>query len=291
MLRRILFAASGIVLYAASAFALSDVRGSRDHALFPRPAGYRIVSYSSEERSVELPVQGEVLLFSGRSIDILYKTEDRPLSRAALGERFLSFLKKAGGEVVFQENPALGGRVIVGRLRRPGRDVQVMQDVVSLRAFRLLIAESPQDRVFPSPLSAVPDPAWETEAGVLDLLHLVDRTGRLDFSVKFARGSSVPLKGYETDFKKCVLLMEKDPSLKFRLSTWTDAGMKPAEQRIQFGARTAALVDTLTRMGADAERLAADPSQNAGVPQGVVRLTVVDSTDDAPGPDRRRYER
>ncbi|MDR1873937.1 MAG: hypothetical protein LBQ90_02835 [Synergistaceae bacterium] len=296
MLRRIFIATAGIVLYAAAAFALSDVRGSRDHALFPRPAGYRIVSYSSGERSTELP-RGKDFDFlpldgqtSGRHVDILYKTEGRPLSRSALGARFLSALKKAGGEVVFQENSALGGSVIVGRLRRPGRDVRIMQDAGGGRIFRLLIVESPQGSAAPPPVVAVSDPTWETEAQVLDLLHLVDRSGRLEFPVKFAPGSSVPLKGYEANFQKCVLLLEKDPALRFRVSTWADAGMKPADQKAQLSSRTAALIDAMTRMGAAPGRLTAGNSQSQSqsrpqsqeesVPAGIVRLTVVDSIDD-----------
>jgi outer membrane protein OmpA-like peptidoglycan-associated protein len=276
-----MLAVTGVVLCAVSAFALSDVRGSRDHVLFPRPAGYKIVSYGSGDRSVEIPAGDENLLLSGRHVDILYKTEGAPLSPSALSERFVSSLKEAGGAVVFQENPALGGRVVVGRLERAGRDLWVMQDAASLRAFRLLVIETAKDDAF-LPAAVVPEAEWETEARVLDLLHLVDRNGRLEFPVKFARGSTIPRKGYESDFKKFVMLMEKDPSLKFRVETWVDAGMKPAEERVLLGGRAAALVDLLVRMGAEAGRLTTAPgnAKESPVPQGRVRLTVVDSTDE-----------
>ncbi|MDR3265831.1 MAG: hypothetical protein LBT15_07465 [Synergistaceae bacterium] len=281
MLRRTALAvtvALGIVLCAASAFALSDVRGSCDHVLFPRPAGYKIVSYGRGDRSAEIPVGGETLLLTGRHVEIFYKTEESPLSPSALGERFLAFLKNAGGEVVFQENPALGGRVVVGRLECAGCDVWVMQDAMSLRAFRLLLIETMKNDAF-LPSVVVPRAEWEVEAQVLDLLRRLDRAGELEFPVKFARGSVIPRKGHEADFKKFVMLMEKDPSLRFRVETWTDAGMKPAEERAQLGDRAAALVGLLVRMGAESGRLTTGLGSAKPVSQGTVRLTVVDSID------------
>jgi hypothetical protein len=279
MLRRMavifsLAAAAGFI-FCATAFALSDVRGSRDHVLFPRPAGYKIISYKSGNGSSEIPIPGNTLLLSGRQTEILYKTEGRPLSPSALTERFLSALQKAGGEVIFLENPSLGGRRVLGRLPRAGRNVWVMQDSLSLRLFRLLLLDSASGGNLPISREVSPDIRWEEEAQALDLLHIVDRTGRVELPVKFAAGQTVPLTGYESDFRKFVALTKKDPDLNFRVEVWTDPGVAPVVQRTQATQRTAAVIDILTRMGVETGRLTPGGAKDEPtVPVGFVRLTV-----------------
>jgi hypothetical protein len=268
-----------VVVCASSAFA-ANVGVRRDHPLFKRPSGYEIVEYDVGERALALPRERfGAMPLAGRLTEIFYRTEGQPLSSSALGVRFIASLQKAGGDVVYAENPGMGGRTIVGRLVREGRDVWVMQEAVSLREYHLAILETPVDRVYNTPAAhPIND---ETEAQVLDLLHTVDRTGRLEFPARFPHGSSVLSKGYEADFEKCVMLMDKDPSLKFRVETYTDADLKPAEQRTLLRDRLAGLVDTLIGMGVDKGRLTTEvpPGEATTVPQGVVRLTAVDSVD------------
>jgi hypothetical protein len=253
----------------------------RDHPLFKRPAGYRIVSYFQGDRAAELPLESGSVFLTGRQTEILYRTAGSPLSASTLSYRFLASLQSAGGEVLFRENPALGGRRVVGKFIRPGRDVWVMQEVLSLREYRLTVLEEGGKR--PS-LPAYPFPAesLDKEAQVVDLLYSLDRTGKLEFPVKFFTHSSIPQKGYEKDFEKFVMLMEKDPSLNFRIETYTDSDLKPAEQRTLLRDRTAALLSLLTDRGADRRRLTAEPSANAaqdGPPRGVVRITLVESAE------------
>jgi hypothetical protein len=281
------FPARGIVRVWAAAFLLflflpglsrpaeSEPRGSRDHPLFKRPAGYRIVNYFQGDRASVLPLESGAVSLSGQQTDILYRSDGRPLSASALVQRFLTSLQGAGGEVLYQENPSLGGRRVVGKFIRPGRDVWVTQEVLSLREYRLTVIEERGKRRS-LPASPVPTEALDKEAQVLDLLYSLERTGRLEFPVKFPARSSVPLKGYEKDFEKFVLLMEKDPSLNFRVETYTDPDLKPAEQRTLLRERRAALLGLLTNMGADGRRLTTEPSADAqtGLPSGVVRLTL-----------------
>jgi outer membrane protein OmpA-like peptidoglycan-associated protein len=76
------------------------------------------------------------------------------------------------------------------------------------------------------------------------------------------------------------MLMEKDPSLKFRITSYTDPDLKPAEQRRLLRDRTAKLFDVLVDMGADRRRLTTEnPAEDTAdvVPRGAVRLTAVDS--------------
>jgi outer membrane protein OmpA-like peptidoglycan-associated protein len=267
-----------------------DVRGSRDHPLFKRPAGYQIVSYFQGDRAAVLPLENGSVSLAGRQTEILYRTKGTPLSASALVYRFLTSLQGAGGEVLFRENPALGGRRAVGKFVRPGRDVWVTQEVLSLREYRLTVLEESGRR--PSlPPSPVPAKSLDTEAQVLDLLYSLERTGRLEFPVKFPSRSSVPQKGYEKNFEKFALLMEKDPSMNFRVETYTDSGLKPAEERALLRERAAALVDLLAGRGADRKRLTteavsgseplSESSQNAP-PRGVVRLTLVESAESGP---------
>jgi hypothetical protein len=275
----VLFAVSG----ASSAFAL-DVRGARDHVLFRRAAGYEIVKYSVEDRSAAFPLDDGNIFLTGRLTEIFYRTKRQPLSFSALGSRFVSALRGAGGEIVFRENLALGGRRVVGKLARPGRDVWVMQDAVSDREYRLAILEAaaPGAGVIPP---AVVSYDYEAEAQTLDLLDTVERTGKLDVPARFATGASALLKGYEADFKKCVMLMEKDPSLKFYIASYLDPGLKPSEQRNLLRERGAVLFEVLAAMGADRSRLTTElPASAPGdftVPHGFARLTSIDSVNSA----------
>jgi hypothetical protein len=259
----------------------SDVKGSRDHPFFKRPAGYRIIGYFQGDRAAVLPLGNGSVSLSGRQTEILYRADGSPLSASALGHRFLTSLLGAGGEVLFRESPALGGRRAVGRFVRPGRDVWVTQEILSLREYRLTVFEEGGKRA-PLPKYPVPAESLDKEAQVLDLLYSLERAGKLEFPVKFPSRSSVPQKGYEKDFEKFALLMEKDPSMRFFVETYTDPGLKPAEQRILLRERAAALLDLLTDRGADRSRLTTEPgqpSENAPAennpPRGAVRLTLV----------------
>ncbi|MDR2180793.1 MAG: hypothetical protein LBP21_10830 [Synergistaceae bacterium] len=263
-------AAVWVVWRASSSFAY-DTWGSRDHPLFRRPQGYNIADYVVSDGV--LTVAGHSAFLSGKMTEIVYYAQERPLSSSELMLRFLASLENAGGEIVFREDPGLGGRYVAGKLARPGREVWVVQESTSPREYRLTILETPTSVSRLS--SAAADD--ETEAQVLDLLHTVDRTGVLELPARFASGSSILRKGYEAGFKKVVMLMEKDPSLKFRISTYTDSNLKPSEQRTLLRDRAAKLLDALTGMGADRGRLTTEIS--TGEAAGVLRLTSVDSVD------------
>ena len=278
MLRKTVFAVIIFLLFVQSAFA-GDVSGSRDHPLFRRPSGYAVIAYSAKDGGMAVPGENGNLFLSGRMTDIYYRAERQPLSSSALTQRFLLALRKAGGEVLFQENPALGGARAVGRLIRPGRDVWVTQDVLSLREYRLTVLETPNNRtnLLPIPVSC---DLFETEAQVLDLLHRLDKIGYLDFSVGFASGSSDLPKEVQLDLEKIVLLMGKDSSLSFSVSAYADSGMRPADERRLSLNRRTAFLEALVRLNADASRLTAEPSgegKDGGndAPHGVVRLTSV----------------
>ena len=263
----------------SNAWALSDAALSRDHPFFRRPSGYRIVSYTTGDGSLVVPIRDGTLPLSGRQTYRLYRTEGQPLSSSALGQRFLSSLQRAGGTVEFKENPALGGQRIVGRLSRDGRDVWVMQDVLSLREYLLTVLETRNNRT-PLPPALVPVNTYELEAQVLDMLHLLERTGKLELPANFAKGTAALLRGYQTDFQKLVLLMEKDPSLKFRLETYAEPNMKPADQRLLLRERALTLVETLANMGANKKRFSTAPgdaTKETAVPRGIVRLSTIDS--------------
>ncbi|MDR1376815.1 MAG: hypothetical protein LBJ22_04830 [Synergistaceae bacterium] len=278
MFRKVALLTAVIVWYAPSCFAY-DTWGSRDHPLFRRPRGYDIADYAVSDGV--LTIVGHPAFLSGKMTEITYYTQRPPLSASELELRFIASLRKAGGEIVFREEPGLGGRYAAGKLARQGRDVWVVQESTSLREYRLTILETPKGA---SSLSASPLPPAaavndETEAQALDLLRIVDRTGTLELPARFASESNVLSKGYDAGFKKLVTLMEKDPSLKFRVSTYTDSTLKPSEQRILLRERGTKLIDTLVGMGADRGRLAMDLSAGGAASRGVVRLTSVDSVD------------
>jgi outer membrane protein OmpA-like peptidoglycan-associated protein len=267
------------VLQVSSAWAY-EVAGSRDHPLFRRSPGYHIVEYGGGERALTIPTGKGSIFLAGRWTEIVYHTDAKPFSSDELGHRFLRSLQNAGGEVVFRENPGLGGSLVVGKLARSGRDVWVTQEVTALREYRLSFLEAPKHQPGVSPLS-VPDN--EKEAQVLDLLRIVERVGSLEFAAHFAPGSSKLLTSYQENFSKVAMLMEKDPSLKFRISTYTDSDLKPADQRTLLRDRGKVLFDALTALGSDGNRLEVDLSvadaSGPTAPRDVVRLTSVDSLD------------
>jgi hypothetical protein len=280
---------AAVFFFCLSVPAESDVKGSRDHPLFKRPAGYRIVSYFQGDRAAVLPLGNGSISLSGRQTEILYHADGSPLSASALGRRFMASLLSAGGEVLFRESLALGGRRVVGRFVRPRRDVWVIQEILSLREYRLTVFEEGGKRP-PLPKYPVPAESLDKEAQVLDLLYSLERKGRLEFPVKFPSRSSVPQKGYEKDFEKFVLLMEKDPSMHFLVETYTDPDLKPAEQRTLLRERTAALLGLLADGGADRSRLTTEAKQPSepfdsapagnDPPRGAVRLTLVKPSED-----------
>jgi outer membrane protein OmpA-like peptidoglycan-associated protein len=279
MFRKVALLIAVMIGCASSSFAY-DTWGSRDHPLFRRPYGYDIADYVVSDGV--LAIVGQPVFLSGKMTEITYYTQEWPLSPSELELRFIASLQKAGGEIVFREEPGLGGRYVAGKLSRTGRDVWVVQESTSLREYRLTLLETPK-RVPAAPKSVASQPAAplndEMEAQVLDLLHIVDRTGVLELPARFASGSSTLPKGDATGLKKVAMLMEKDSSLKFRVSTYTDSNLKPSEQRALLRDRAAKLVDTLVGMGADKGRLAMDLSTEGAASRGVVRLTSVDSVD------------
>ncbi|MDR2529138.1 MAG: hypothetical protein LBD04_09010 [Synergistaceae bacterium] len=251
---------------------------AKDHPLFRRPCGYAIAGCSRTERALTLPLAEGSITLSGPTTEVFYRSKARvPLSTSELGQRFLASLRKAGGEAVFVEDPALGGRRAVGKFVRPGRDVWVAQEVTSPREYSLTWVEVPNKLITAAP-PPVSNDLYETEAQVLDLLHVVDRLGVLDFPVRFTSGASVPAKGYEKNFKKFAMLMEKDPSLKFHIAVYPDSGMKPAAQRLLLRERAAVLFNALTDLGADAKRLTTELPEGTELPfapRGFVRLTSI----------------
>ncbi|MDR1048672.1 MAG: hypothetical protein LBL51_02860, partial [Synergistaceae bacterium] len=279
----------------------SEVRGARDHPLFRRPDRYELFASSSADRSVTWPIADGTLFLTGRLTELSYRAKgpQKPLSASALGWRFAEALLRAGGDLVFQENLALGGRRSVGRLSRSEYDVWVTQEVLSLREYRLSVIRVPKgwaitERVpwgqafkdgyetrarEPEPLSPELTKKYEEEAQALDLLYAVERTGRLELPAVFFPGGSVLQKGrHEAGFRKFALMMEKDPSFYFRVETYTDPDKKPAEQRALLRERAAAAVDALTALGADGTRLtteAGDGDSPPPVPRGLVRLTLL----------------
>ncbi|GHS92719.1 hypothetical protein AGMMS50276_01230 [Synergistales bacterium] len=264
------------------AYAVSTA-GARDHPLFKRPNGYRIVDYFSGDRAMTISMEDRDVNLSGRLTEIFYYTKGKPLSASALGYRFLSALGNAGGEVVFEENLSLGGRRIAGRLNRDNRAVWVIQDVTGLREYKLSILEA-KDPSKSDVVRGVPTRELETEAEVLELLYTVDRVGKLEFPAKFKAGGSVLQKGYESDFRKFAMLLDKDASLVFRVDTYTDTSLKPAEQRPLLRERTAAIIEAMIASGADRARLkdgtdsglgaTQDDAPRETAPRGV-RLTLI----------------
>ncbi|GHV44652.1 hypothetical protein FACS1894204_02130 [Synergistales bacterium] len=238
--------------------------GARDHPLFKRPNGYRIVDYFSGDRAVTVSVEDRDVTLSGRLTEIFYYTKGKPLSASTLGHRFLTALSAAGGEVVFEENLSLGGRRIVGRLNRGLREVWVTQEVTGLREYKLSVLEAgTPGRGVAS--RDIPFYELEVEAEVLELLYTVDRVGKLEFPAKFK--GNVLQKGYEADFKKFAMLLDKDPSLVFRVDTYTDSALKPAEQRPLLRERTRALIEAMVAEGADRARLRDGTESGLGAPQ------------------------
>ena len=284
MFRKLVSALAAFLAFLAALTAWPALAApAKDHPLFRRPCGYAIAGYSRTERALTLPLAEGSITLSGPATEVFYRTKARvPLSTSELGQRFLASLRKAGGEAVFVEDPALGGRRAVGKLVRPGRDVWVAQEVTSPREYSLTWVEVPNKLMAAAPPPVSNDlyenDLYETEAQVLDLLHVVDRLGVLDFPVRFASGASVPAKGYEKNFKKFAMLMEKDPSLRFHIAVYPDSGMKPAEQRLLLRERAAVLFNALTNLGADAKRLTTEVPEGTelpSAPRGFVRLTSI----------------
>lgn len=250
----------------------------RDHPLFPRPSGYSLVERTAGEGAMVIPTERGDQVLNGARIDIFYQTgSSRPLSSQALGMRFLNALIRAGGHVVFSENPGLGGSRSIGKLVRNGRDVWVMQEVTSRRTYTLSVLETSNRRVN---LQSPPfrDEVSERDAQVLDLLWSVERTGIVEFPLTFPQGETTPQRGFEQNMEKMARLMEKDPALKFLVLTYADTHLQPLPQRTQLRERTAFVIGALAAQGVDSARLAMFEGEET-VPRGSVRFISVKNFD------------
>jgi len=97
-----------IILSNTLSFSQEDVAGSKDHPLFNRMPGYRIMRYVENEFDVlkDFKVEkGKKITVEGHYYYFSYgiKKDEKMASNAQILRNYMNAIKKAGGEVVFEE--------------------------------------------------------------------------------------------------------------------------------------------------------------------------------------------
>ena len=99
-----------IVYFLLSAFIYSqeDIKGSKDHALFNRMHGYRIARYDDKEFGVLKDFKyekGKKMNVEGHYYFLVYelKKGEKPATNEQIVRNYINAVKKAGGEIVFED--------------------------------------------------------------------------------------------------------------------------------------------------------------------------------------------
>lgn len=179
------------VLLYSSSFAQEDAKGSKDHPLFNRMPGYRIMNYKDndfdvlkdfkDEKGKKMNVEGHLYYFNYG-----IKKGEKEASGTQVLRNYMNAVTKAGGEVVFEE----GCCNVYLKLVRDNRITWVWVKAFNpARAFRVWIveeAEMEQDIV----------------VDAKSMLSDINAQGR------------VALYGIYFDFDKSDVKPESDPTLK-----------------------------------------------------------------------------
>ena len=185
----ILFVVS--VLFYSTSFSQEDIKGSKDHPLFNRMPGYRIMHYKDQEFDVYkdfLNEKGKEMTVEGHFYYFNYgiKKGEKKASGPQVLRNYMNAVTKAGGEVVYEE----GCCNVYLKLKKNNMitwmRVKAYKDAGSYQVWIIEEAEMEQDIV----------------VDAKSMLNEINAQGR------------VALYGIYFDFDKSEVKPESDPTLK-----------------------------------------------------------------------------
>jgi outer membrane protein OmpA-like peptidoglycan-associated protein len=220
-----------------------DVKGSKDHALLSRMAGYYISSYETKEfDSVDVAyLSGPEARWEGRLTRIAYtvQTGGRQVSMVQIGKNYEAAVLKAGGKVLYTE-----GRIVCARIEKGGAKTYVQASAFNDGAnYELIIVET----------GAM---VQEVVADAAVLKQGLAAEGKVAvYGIFFDSGKAIVKAESEPTLVQVVKLLTQNPGLKVFVVGHTD-GTGTLDANVKLSAdRAAAVVAALAGRGIAAARL------------------------------------
>lgn len=221
----------------------TDVKGSKDHPLFSRMAGYYISSYETKEfDSVDVAyLSGPDARWEGRLVRLAYTVQPggRQVSMNQIGKNYESAILKAGGKVLYTD-----GRVVCARIEKGGAKTYVQASAFNDGAnYELIIVEAGRMN-------------QEVVADAAVLRQGIAAEGKVAvYGIYFDSGKSTVKAESEPTLVQVVKLLTQNPQLKVLVVGHTDAtGTFDANLKLSAD-RAAAVVAALVERGIAAGRL------------------------------------
>jgi OOP family OmpA-OmpF porin len=236
------------LLFCSLSFSQEDVKGSKDHPLFNRMPGYRITRYDDKEFGVLKDFKyekGKKMNVEGHYYFLVYELQkgEKPATNEQIVRNYINAVKKAGGEIVFEDACCDAYMKLKNNNRITWVHVHSHNDGPSYQVWIVEEAEMEQD--------IVADPKA--------LANDIERTGRVAvYGIYFDTDSYTIKPESEPTLKAIAELLKKNSGLNLYVVGHTDMtgnfdhNMKLSENRAK------AVVDALVKdYGISVKRLIA----------------------------------
>lgn len=239
------------LLAAATAFAQSDIAGSRDHPLFSRMSGFFIEEYTAADFGEHaFPVgkpDGDIdhVTIEGRKTQIGYRIKEgaRPPSSLQIARNFINASAPAGGKVLFDTKDP-GNRIVTIRLAKDGREIWV-------------VIETGGDEAESYLLTIVEKGGMVQEITANAMFDALAKEGRIALYILFDTGKATIKPESQPIVKQVVDMMKAHPDLKVAVEGHTDNVGSPVSNKALSQQRAQSVVAAITSQGIAAPRLTA----------------------------------
>ncbi len=231
------------VCASVSAAQETDVKGSKDHPLLSRMAGYYISSYETKEfDSVDVAyLSGAEAKWEGRVVRLAYTVQPggRQVSMNQVGKNYEGAILKAGGKILYTD-----GRVVCARIEKGGAKTYVQASAFNDGAnYELIIVETGTMN-------------QEVVADAAALRQGIAAEGKVAvYGIYFDSGKATLKAESEPTLAQIVKLLQQNPRLSVLVVGHTDAtGAFDANLKLS-AERAGAVVTALVERGIAAGRL------------------------------------
>jgi outer membrane protein OmpA-like peptidoglycan-associated protein len=239
------------LLGAATAFAQSDIAGSRDHPLFNRMSGFYIEEYTSadfgEHAFPVLKADGEMenQTVEGRKTQIGYRIKEgaKQPSSLQIARNYVNASAPDGGKVLFDtKDPS--NRIVTIRMAKGGREIWVN-------------IETGGDQAEAYVLTIVEKGAMVQEITANAIFDELSKQGRIALYILFDTGKATIKPESQGIVRQVVDMMKAHPELKVAVEGHTDNVGSPASNKSLSQQRAQSVVAAITAQGIPAARLSA----------------------------------
>jgi OmpA-OmpF porin, OOP family len=222
--------------------AQEDEAGCKDHPLFTRMAGFYIDSCENAEFAAHEFTSGEdkTVSVEGKKTQIRYIVKEgaRSVSSLQVLRNYLNAIRKAGGAVVWTEEPLGRG---TARLTAGGAETWV-----AIRAF---------DEGEGCELVVIEKQTMAQEVSAAEMLDALNRDGRIALSIQFDTGRSTIKPESLAIIEQMTALLQGNPALNVSVEGHTDSVGSAAANQALSESRAKAVVAALVERGIAAGRM------------------------------------